>query len=145
MTNIVLDSSIFVKLFLEEDDTKTARDLITTIITEEHTILVPEIFNYEVFSAYCSNKESKIKLKTVYDWLKKCRPYITKSPLTEEVIEQAIDMTNHGHKKSGYPHFYDSIYHAIAIQEGCVFITANEKHFAKTHKKFGHIKLLKNV
>ena len=65
--------------------------------------------------------------------------------LSEDLIEKTFKMTKHGHKKSGFPSFYDCIYHALAIHEKCTFITSDEKHFDKTHKKFGHVKLLKNV
>ncbi|MEK7523423.1 MAG: hypothetical protein AAB588_00140 [Patescibacteria group bacterium] len=39
--------------------------------------------------------------------------------------------------------FYDSGYHALALQEGGTFITADEKYFQKT-KKQGGVMLLKD-
>lgn len=143
MKNIVLDSSVFIKLFVKENDSAKAFNLVTKTISEERPILVPELFNYEIFSVYCANKE--LDLKEIYTWFKICKPYMIKSPLTQELIAEAINITKHGTTKSGYPSFYDCVYHAIAIQEKCTFITADEKHFDKTHKKFGHIKLLKHV
>jgi predicted nucleic acid-binding protein len=38
---------------------------------------------------------------------------------------------------------YDSIYHALAIVEDGVFVTADNRHFEKV-KNFGHIALLKD-
>lgn len=39
--------------------------------------------------------------------------------------------------------FYDALYHALAIQEKNILITADVKYFNKTHKE-GHIMLLKD-
>lgn len=39
--------------------------------------------------------------------------------------------------------FYDAGYHALALQTGGTFITADEKYYKKT-KKAGHVMLLKN-
>ena len=48
-----------------------------------------------------------------------------------------------GHEKSGFPSIYDSIYHALAIHEKAVFLTADKRHYEKS-KSFGHICLLKD-
>jgi hypothetical protein len=52
---------------------------------------------------------------------------------------EKIDTT--GHAKSGYPALNDSIYHAMAIERGGVFVTADRRHFAKS-KQFGSVVLL---
>jgi len=144
MTQIVLDSSVFIKLFINENDSDQALKLIEKIISRDSVILIPELFSYESFSAYCNSKFQP-KLEDVFSLFKKCQPYIIKAPLTQELIHGALNITKFGTPKSGYPSFYDCVYHALAIQEKCTFITADEKHFNKTHKKFGHIKLLKNA
>ena len=46
-----------------------------------------------------------------------------------------------GQKNSGFPSLYDSVYHALAINNNCHFVTADKRHEAKT-KQFGHIVLL---
>jgi predicted nucleic acid-binding protein len=61
--------------------------------------------------------------------------------LPERVIKQTINITNEGHPNSGFPSFYDSAYHALAIELDSVFVTADKRHKAKT-ETFGHIVLL---
>ena len=39
--------------------------------------------------------------------------------------------------------FYDAFYHALAIRENAIFITADKKYYDKTRRR-GHIMLLKN-
>lgn len=56
-----------------------------------------------------------------------------------EVRMKAIEIARTGNPKSGYPEFSDSLYHALAILNGAVFITNDAKHVAKV-EKFGHIR-----
>ncbi len=56
-------------------------------------------------------------------------------------IEKAIEICEAGHKKSGFPSFYDSSYHALAILNDCQFITADKRHISQT-QKVGHTILL---
>ena len=44
----VIDSNIFAKIFLEEEDTLLAKEFIENTIKERATFLVPSIFSYEV-------------------------------------------------------------------------------------------------
>ncbi len=54
---------------------------------------------------------------------------------------QAEQICKHGHKKSGFPTMYDSVYHAMAVINNGVFITSDKRHYEKA-KSFGHIALL---
>jgi len=65
-------------------------------------------------------------------------------PVTSTLIDRTVSITQEGHKKSGYPTFSDCMYHAIAIQENALFITADKRHYEKT-KHLGNIKLLNDV
>jgi predicted nucleic acid-binding protein len=61
--------------------------------------------------------------------------------LEENIIQKSLKITQMGHDKSGFPSFYDSVYHAIAIENNCDFITADKVHFDKV-KQLGNIKFL---
>ena len=56
-------------------------------------------------------------------------------------VQTAKAITDAGHPKSGYPSFYDAVYHALAIGLDCKFITADAKHYEKT-KRLRYIVLL---
>ena len=62
----------------------------------------------------------------------------------EYLIKKTLEMTKVGHSKSGYPTFNDSLYHAIAIRDKAIFITADRRHYLKT-KHLGNIMLLEEV
>lgn len=140
---IVVDSSVFLKTLFDEQDSQQAIDFFTQIAEKNFTILVPDLFVHEVY-ANCATK--KLEYQKAHLALEKSKKSFFKIiNLTDIITCDAFEMTKHGNIKSGFPSFYDCIYHSLAIQEKCTFITADEKHFAKTHKKFGHIKLLKNT
>jgi len=46
-----------------------------------------------------------------------------------------------GNAKAGYPALQDSIYHALALEGGGTFVTADKKHLIKT-KSFCAVQLL---
>lgn len=48
--HVVLDSSVFSKLFLKEDDRQQAIDLILALGEKDYQIIVPSLFLYEVLS-----------------------------------------------------------------------------------------------
>lgn len=64
---------------------------------------------------------------------------ITECPLTVELAFLAFDLM----KKYKGISFYDASYHALAIKEGGIFITADEKYYRMTQKE-KHILLLKD-
>ena len=51
--------------------------------------------------------------------------------LRETTVRRAITIANTGHPKTGYPTFYDSAYHALAIELGGIFLTSDLRHIAK--------------
>ncbi len=139
---IVLDSSVFNKLFLNEKDTEIAINYIEKINNEGYKILVPSIFLYEVLGVAGHHK---CNTREIYDLI--CEYESNNLQIINPdntLIKQALEMTTKGHDKSGYPSFYDSVYHALAIQNECDFITADKKHFDKV-KEIGNIKMLQNI
>ena len=50
------------------------------------------------------------------------------------MLKTAMAITGSGHPKSGYPSFYDAIYHAMALCLDCMFITADKRYYEKTRQ-----------
>ncbi len=57
---------------------------------------------------------------------------------------QALQIASLGHRKSGYPSIYDTIFHAIAIVDEATMVTADRRYFRKV-EKLGHIILLEEL
>lgn len=136
---IVLDSCVFNKLFLQEPDREQAIDLIYTLTKRNYAVLVPSLFLYEVLSIAQLNN---VSIKTVYALLIKFQNTgLHLIELDEPYIEKALEICNTGHIKSGFPSFYDAVYHALAMLNNCYFITADKRHFSKT-SHLGNVVLL---
>ncbi len=89
--------------------------------------------------------KTDVSLESVFECLEMYKSVcLNVAELDLESSQKAKEMTTKGHEKSGYQSFYDSVYHALAIQNNCDFITADKKHHAKA-KEFGNIKLLSEV
>ena len=138
---VVLDSCVFNKLFLQEDDRQQAISLITELAQRKYQVLVPNLFLYEVLTiASVSNfpTDQAYNLITQYQ-----KANLELVDLDQSCILKAIEICETGHKKSGFPSFYDASYHALAILNNCIFVTADNRHVSKT-LQLGHIILLKD-
>lgn len=138
---IVLDACIFTKLFVIESDREQAIALLKALGKQQYTILVPSLFFYEVIAV---TTYAKLDVQNVFAVLQAYQD--THLHLIEpnlEMLQTATAMTDQGHPKSGYPSFYDAIYHAIALCLACPFITADKRHYEKT-KQLGRIVLLQD-
>jgi predicted nucleic acid-binding protein len=136
----VVDANVFIKLLIEETDSDNARQFFEHCINQNIVCLVPSIFVYEVM--YVSQKKN-LDIQKIYSLLQKQLALNIKVvDFDEKTGQKAIDIiTASQNEKSGYPSFYDSMYHALAIQNDCDFITADHPHFTKT-KHLGSVKYL---
>ncbi len=135
---IVIDSCIFIKLFVDEDDSEKAINFFEKLINEKTKILLPEIYLYEILAAVI---RSGGKIEDVFYSIKFYESSgMEVIKLDEKLAKKAAKITKIGNAKSGYPSFYDAIYHAVAIENNCSFITADKKYFNKV-KSLGNIEV----
>ena len=139
---LVVDSCIFIKLFLDEGDQEKAVKFFKKIISNSIEVYVPEIFIYEIFNVCSLKKLDSQKILSVLNHHRKL--YLQTVALEDSLVLAAAKITENGHYKSGYPSFYDCSYHALALKEKCTFVTSDAKHFAKT-KNLGCIKLFEKI
>lgn len=138
---IVIDSNLFIKQFIEEEDSSDIRVFFKTCAETNTKLLVPELFKYEVIQITVK------KNQPLKDTLKLLSLHIDLNMMvvapSRKVWLMAEKIAREGHEKSGYPSIYDSVYHALAIESEAVFLTADHRHYAKA-KSFGRIKLFKD-
>jgi predicted nucleic acid-binding protein len=114
---VVLDSCVFNKLFLEEDDKEQAIQLMTEINKRKYQVIVPALFLYEVLTIASVNNfptQQAFELLELYQ-----KANLRLVDLDKPCILKAIEMCETGHPKSGFPSFYDASYHALAIANDC--------------------------
>lgn len=142
MNKVVLDANIFLKLFKQEPDSSQAKDLLKHLAKTFAEIIVPPVVVNETVHA-CEREG--LDVEAACDLFKGLMDLNLRfAPLTGDLIDKTLIISKQGHKKSGFPSFSDSMYHAVAIRENALFITADKRHHAKT-KHLGHIELLANV
>ena len=134
--SLVIDASVFNKLFLNEPDRPQAQALFRAAIMRDVTRLAPQILLYEALSSalhYGTDFAAVLKLlNTQRDaGMRLLEP-------NEATLIRAQEIVTSGHPKSGHPGLADSIYHALAIETDSVFVTADSKHLAKA-QSYGHI------
>jgi len=142
MSNLyVVDANVFAKLFIEEVDSDQARKFLKHCVQQEISLLAPSLFTYEILQiAIYYNYPIQKALAVVDDY----RAFnLTTTELNADQWMLAESMTQSGHRRSGFPSLYDSCYHAMAVKNDCLFLTADKRHAAKT-ESFGHLQLLKD-
>jgi len=131
-----------VKLFKQETDSDQAIKLFNKLISEVVEILAPSVVVNETVTTCEVNRHP---LSEVCDFF--CALIgsgILLLELDTVIIQKTLSMTEQGDAKSGFPTFSDSLYHAMAMEEDALFITADRRHYQKT-KHLGNIELMGNL
>ena len=136
---IIVDASIAVKVLHDEPDSKQAKGFFKSCAEENARLLVPEHFLYELVNV-CQRVGVEVEnVLEFYDALK--NSILTPVTPQKSVWLLAEKIAKDGHPQSGFPSIYDSIYHALAIEAGATFTTADKRHHSKAHR-YGSILLL---
>ena len=143
MNKVVLDANIYVKLFKKnEPDCQKANTLVRNFVKNGIEIIEPHIVVNETITT-CEHAQYDIQ--EVCDFFKALIDFRMRFiEINTQLLDKTMEITKEGHPKSGYPTFNDSMYHAIALQENALFITADQRHYEKV-KQLGNIALLKNI
>lgn len=134
-----IDASVFIKIMIKEDDSHLALRLMHDI--SKFKIINPALFEYEIIRICLSNNvdmELVTKLLDTYinSRLELKRPSLKDTNKAKEIMESC--------RHVGMPSFYDAIYHAIAINNNALFVTADKKYYEKA-KKHHSIMLLEDI
>jgi predicted nucleic acid-binding protein len=141
MNIISVDANVIAKTIINEFDSDEAIEFLRECVSKKVVLIAPELIQYEVIQAVAKNKYPISKALKIFD-SEISNLIEMKRPHHYEWL-QAEKICKTGHVKSGYPSIYDSLYHAMAIVEDGVFITADKRHYEKS-KEYGHIALLEN-
>ena len=142
----VLDANVFLEYIYGRPLKSHSQQLIKDAILKKIKILIPSLLLDEVTEVLCGNLDN---VEDVQKHLKYIE-HLAKEEVINIVVRncdvrmKAIEISRTGNQKSGYPELTDSLYHALAILNGAVFITNDKKYVSKV-KQFGHIQKLSNI
>ncbi len=116
----VIDASIAVKWFVNEDDSNKALEIRNSHINGDITLVVPEIMFLEVLNALRYKKLDKESLNNVNTDLFGMQLHLEKT--SEFILEKAIQIALNYDLT-----IYDALYASIAQIHGCPLVTVDEK------------------
>ena len=141
MQRYVIDSSVFNKLYLDEADRDKAQQLFIKAASGEVMLFAPDLLYLEVVN---TAQRCGVPIDGVVELLEAQRYLMQLRAVTNDERKQALQIIASGHDKSGYPSIYDAIFHAMALCNRAVLVTADKRHYAKT-QMLGSISLLSGL
>ncbi len=131
MKKIILDASVSIKWFFQKEEIliEEAQMLLSDYLNKRIILMAPNIWVAEI----CNILPRKIKNISlwgeIFSELKLYR--IIDVDISLSLASIAFELMNEFSKIS----FYDASYHALALKEGGVFVTADKKYYDMTKKK----------
>ena len=142
----VLDANIFLEYIFGRSLKNKARQIIKDAIFNRKTIIAPGLLLDEITEVLCGNLDNLMDLEKHLQYLE----HLVNEGVLKIIVPnlnvrmKAIEIARTGNKKSGYPEFTDSLYHALAILNDAEFITNDTKYISKV-KQFGYIQSLADM
>ncbi len=140
MKNLVVDSSISVKWFIEEDDSDVAQLILDRYTNGNLLFLAPNLIQAEfgniVWKKLVFRGLSVADADFAIQEFKTISFVLTPiSILFDNAFQIAVK-----YKRT----FYDSLYLALSVKENCAFVTADEKFYNAVKQDFPKMILLAN-
>ncbi|WP_315040582.1 type II toxin-antitoxin system VapC family toxin [Faucicola mancuniensis] len=136
---LIVDANVLIKILQDEPDSEIAIDFLTYCNSHFIHFYAPTLFQYEVINVATKKKVALDDTLNLLNFYKSANLTLQEPSYDDWLLAEKI--CQNGNEKSGYPSMYDSIYHAMAINRHTTFVTADNRHIAKT-KQLGSILLL---
>lgn len=104
-------------------------------------LLAPDLLYLEVIN---TAQRCGVPIDAVVELLEAQKYLLEMRAVSDAERKKAVEIIAQGHEKSGYPSIYDALFHAMALCNQAVFVTADKRHFTKT-QQLGSICLLSEM
>lgn len=135
MEKIILDASVVIKWFTQEENSEKALKHLYRIKEGKTRLIVPELFFYELGNILLSKKASIEDVKHAINDLNNL--FIEQISVGHSFFRKTFQNA----QELGIT-FYDASYITLMQKENCEFITADRKLYEKVNKSFALTKLL---
>jgi len=138
---LVIDASVFCKLFLDEPDRPQAQALFRHAIENDVHLMSPSLLLYEALSVALHYEVPFEAIHTLLDAQRAAGMRLVEPD--RAVLLRAEEIATSGDTRSGHPALQDAIYHALALEMGGTLVTADRKYVGKA-EEFGEVVLLED-
>lgn len=142
-----VDTSVAVKLFLDEELREHALSLFQMGKNNTVELIAPSLIYYELTNALISSGIKESDVKNVIDLFQdlESNNIITIVAPDCALLKKAVEIACLNTGGYGYISSYDAIFHALALLQKAIFLTADKKHYTKTREIVGSIQLLEDI
>ena len=146
METFVIDTSVVVKFFFEEEFRDIAQDVLLKANQKKIKLLAPPLLSLEIINVFIKKGLSLGEIENALSVFREQvkAKVITIIPSNTKLISKAIEIAKTETKEKSHASFYDSVFHALALLKSCSFLTADKKHYNKTQNPIGSIVLLED-
>jgi predicted nucleic acid-binding protein len=142
----VIDTSVTTKIFVDEEHTDIAKRIYKKASQEEISLIAPDLTWHELNSVFT---KKPIPLEHIQQYLEVFKQFtetevIQIVPSSLKILNKAAEIASTDTKGQGYISSFDATFHALAILNDAVFVTADKVHYNKTKDIIGSVMLLKN-
>ena len=134
---IILDTSVVLKWFVDEDGSETARQYLHKFIEGEYHILFPSLLFYELGNV-CLQKSIPV------DEIGKIMEMLQKYAFEIEDVGRTAFRKVYQNASEYNLTFYDASFVTLMQKHNCKLVTADKKLFNKLGEKFTHLALLQS-
>jgi len=147
MMKYVLDTSVALKFFIDEEYSAKARTLLRRAVMKEIELIAPELLLFEINNGFVKNGVKGEKYdKAISEIMELVRSEIVLIVrVNEAMLRMAEQIAGIDTKGRGYISSYDASFHAVALMEGALLLTADDRHVRKTENNPGMVKSFADV
>ena len=141
---LVLDTSVLAKLFIAEWDRPLAVKVLADTIAAKVPVLAPSLVLYELNSVFVKNgmvgQEYDNAIRETMRMIG-ANNLVIREP-TEGLLREAARIASLDTHGQGHISSFDATFHALALQEGATFLTADAAYVRKAKALVGRVMLL---
>ncbi|WP_245428919.1 hypothetical protein [Mesorhizobium sp. WSM3860] len=119
----------FREAFKQVDDSEAAHNLVDRMLEQGRGFLAPSVVLYEALSAALHVELPLTVVGQLFDQSRELGLAIEEPTMQD--LATAEKIATSAAPGNGYPTLFDGIHHAMALERGGTFVTADQRHIAK--------------
>jgi predicted nucleic acid-binding protein len=141
---LVVDTSVIAKIFVAEPDRAEAVKVFDSAFMSQTPLLAPSLMLFELNNVFVKNSmagaEYDNAVSELMFWINE--GHLSVRAPDKDLLSAAAAIASMDTRGQGHISSFDATFHALAIREGAVFLTADAAYVRRTQTLIGHVILL---